>query len=207
MFAAKGNRRHAAGILPPWLPSRRAPQAPGAGSLFRGDEAPGSLVDGGFPRVMSQTIRAMLYSRMRVGFGKYDKSYDHSDLVLFQPDSDDALMFFTNVFSFSSRRHLCEHAYATTLADLRRNRESLGKVLARHGLHLRDEILDDEQRTVWDGLIGTKPPNSTLLSRLDRALNELDRVLERSRRAKPASRKRSSPALALDDVGNGASAD
>lgn len=173
----------------------------------RGDEAPGSLVDGGFPRVMSQTIRAMLYSRMRVGFGKYDKSYDHSDLVLFQPDSDDALMFFTNVFSFSSRRHLCEHAYATTLADLRRNRESLGKVLARHGLHLRDEILDDEQRTVWDGLIGTKPPNSTLLSRLDRALNELDRVLERSRRAKPASRKRSSPALALDDVGNGASAD
>lgn len=151
----------------------------------RGDEPPGSLVDGGLPRVMSQTIRAMLYSRMRVGFGKYDKSYDHSDLVLFQPDPDDAEMFFTNVFSFSSRRHLCEHAYQTTLADLRNRRELLAPVLARHGMRLRDDILDDAQRTVWDGLEGTRPPNSTVLSRLHRALHELERVLDRQRREQP----------------------
>lgn len=151
----------------------------------RGDEPPGSLVDGGLPRVMSQTIRAMLYSRMRVGFGKYDKSYDHSDLVLFQPDPDDAEMFFTNVFSFSSRRHLCEHAYQTTLADLRNRRELLAPVLERHGLKLRDDILDDAQRTVWDGLEGTRPPNSTVLSRLHRALHELERVLDRQRRQVP----------------------
>lgn len=151
----------------------------------RGDEPPGSLVDGGLPRVMSQTIRAMLYSRMRVGFGKYDKSYDHSDLVLFQPDPDDAEMFFTNVFSFSSRRHLCEHAYQTTLADLRNRRDLLGPVLERHGLRLRDEILDDVQRTVWDGLEGTRPPNSTVLSRLHRALYELERVIERQPRSRP----------------------
>lgn len=175
----------------------------------RGDEAPGSLVDGGLPRVMSQTIRAMLYSRMRVGFGKYDKSYDHSDLVLFQPDSNDALMFFTNVFSFSSRRLLCEHAYSTTLADLRRQRKVLTPVLARHGLRLRDEIMDDEQRTVWDGLIGTKPPNSTVLSRLNRSLNELDRVLERTRRPKSRIRIAARPRLALsgDDLGETESAD
>jgi NTE family protein len=148
----------------------------------RGDEPPASLVDGGFPRVISQTIRAMLYSRMRVGFGKYDKAYDHSDLVLFQPDLDDAEMFFTNVFSFSSRRRLCEHAYATTLADLRLRREQLTPVLERHGLSLRDDILEDTERTVWDGLEGTRPPNSTLLSRLDRSLNELDRALARTRR-------------------------
>jgi len=142
-----------------------------------GPNAPPSLVDGGLPRVMSQTIRAMLYSRMRVGFGKYDKNYDHSDLVLFQPDPDDARMFFSNAFSFGSRRELCEHAYRTTLADLRRQRPLLAPVLARHGLHLRDEIIDDQQRSVWDGLEGSKPPGSTVLSRLDRALNELDRLL------------------------------
>jgi hypothetical protein len=149
-----------------------------------GKGPPPSLVDGGFPRVMSQTIRAMLYSRMRVGFGKYDKNYDHSDLVLFQPDSDDAKMFYTNAFSFGSRRELCEHAYRTTLADLRRQRPLLAPVLKRHGLRLRDEIIDDTQRTVWDGLTGTKPPGSTVLSRLDRALNELDRLLKRDQRPK-----------------------
>ncbi len=155
----------------------------------RGDEPPGSLVDGGLPRVMSQTIRAMLYSRMRVGFGKYDKSYDHSDLVLFQPDADDALMFFTNVFSFASRRHLCEHAYQTTLADLRNRRDTLGPVLQRHGLNLRDDILDDVHRTVWDGLEGTRPPNSTVLSRLHRALHELERVIAAQQRMRPRSRR------------------
>lgn len=149
-----------------------------------GAGAPPSLVDGGLPRVMSQTIRAMLYSRMRVGFGKYDKNYDHSDLVLFQPDSEDSKMFFTNAFSFGSRRELCEHAYTTTLADLRRQRPLLAPVLKRHGLRLRDEIIDDPQRTVWDGLVGTRPPGSSVLSRLDRALNELDRLLLRDRKPK-----------------------
>lgn len=159
----------------------------------RGGEAPASLVDGGFPRVISQTIRTMLYSRMRVGFGKYDKTYDHSDLVLFQPDLNDAEMFFTNVFSFSSRRRLCEHAYATTLADLRLRRDQLGPVLERHGLSLREEILEDTGRTVWDGLEGTRPPHSTLLSRLDRSLNELDRVLVRTRRQQKGRRGSSNP--------------
>ncbi len=166
----------------------------------RGDEPPGSLVDGGLPRVISQTIRAMLYSRMRVGFGKYDKSYDHSDLVLFQPDLDDSEMFFTNVFSFASRRHLCEHAYSTTLADLRRRRKDLSPVLERHGLRLRDDILDDAQRTVWDGLEGTRPPNSTVLTRLDRALKELEQVIARTH-AQRRLRARSKPrALSHDSL-------
>jgi predicted acylesterase/phospholipase RssA len=180
------------------------PLVPFDASAFRdrGDEPPGSLVDGGLPRVISQTIRAMLYSRMRVGFGNYEKSYDHSDLVLFQPDLDDAEMFFTNVFSFASRRHLCEHAYSTTLADLRRRRKELGPVLERHGLRLREDILDDAQRSVWDGLVGTRPPNSTVLSRLDRALNELDRVIARTHaqrraRSRALQRKPTHDSLAL----------
>ncbi len=148
----------------------------------KGEKTPESLVHGGLPRVLSQTIRAMLYSRMRVGFGKYDKSYDQSDLVRFEPDADDAEMFFTNVFSFGSRRQLCEHAYSNTLADIRRQREAFGAVLKRHGLRLRSEVLDDLGRTIWDGLSGTKPPATSVLSRLNRSLNELDRVLEREQR-------------------------
>ena len=156
----------------------------------KGDKAPESLVHGGLPRVLSQTIRAMLYSRMRVGFGKYDKSYDQSDLVRFEPDADDAEMFFTNVFSFGSRRQLCEHAYSNTLADIRRHREAFGAVLERHGLSLRSEVLDDLGRTIWDGLSGTKPPATSVLSRLNRSLNELDRVIEREQR-RGAGRARS----------------
>ena len=47
-------------------------------------------------------------------------------------------------------------------------------------MRLREEILDDAQRTVWDGLEGTRPPNSTVLSRLDRALKELEQVIART---------------------------
>lgn len=157
----------------------------------KGLETPASLISGGLPRVLSQTIRAMLYSRMLVGFGKYDRSYDHSDLVLFQPDLDDAEMFFTNVFSFASRQYLCEHAYQQTLDDLRAQREELGPLLERHGLRLRREILDDSGRTLWTGLTGMRPPSTSLVARLNRTLHDLDRLLHPHVAARPRSRKRS----------------
>src|SRR3546814_18425775 len=61
-------------------------------------------------------------------------------------------MFFTNLFSYSSRRRMCEHAYRSTLADLRARRDVLGPVFERHGLKLRDAVLDDPHPSLIKGL-------------------------------------------------------
>jgi predicted acylesterase/phospholipase RssA len=155
--------------------------------------APASLIEGGLPTVLSQMFRTLLQSRMQASIPKYERRYPHADLLLLEPERDDAEMFFTNVFSFAHRRRLAEHAYQATLGDLRRHRHRLDGLLQRHGLALRDEVLDDPGRTLLSGLENKPPRRSQATSRLHRALDELDLALERTRtvaRRTPSRRQR-----------------
>ncbi|HEX4859111.1 MAG TPA: patatin-like phospholipase family protein [Usitatibacteraceae bacterium] len=108
------------------------------------------LVEGGLPTVLSQTFRAIIHSRMQVGLQKYVSQYKGADVVLFEPSSDDAEMFFSNLFSYSQRRRVCEHAYQRTRADLLKRRFELEPVLARHGVGLDIEVLKDPARRLDD---------------------------------------------------------
>jgi predicted acylesterase/phospholipase RssA len=107
-----------------------------------------SLAARGLPAVLSQTFRALIHSRMRVGMERYGKSYPDADVVLFEPARDDAEMFFTNMFSYAGRHRLCEHAYQTTREELRRRADEFDAVLARHGVSLDRACLADETRTL-----------------------------------------------------------
>ncbi|HQA27566.1 MAG TPA: patatin-like phospholipase family protein, partial [Candidatus Competibacteraceae bacterium] len=107
-----------------------------------------TLNDGGLPVVLSQTFRAIIHSRMRVGMDRYKHQYSNADVVLFEPSRDDAEMFFTNVFSYRDRRRLCEHAYQRTRIDLYRRRHELKPILERHGLDLDLGTLKDHRRSL-----------------------------------------------------------
>jgi len=144
------------------------------------------LAQGGLPVVLSQTFRTLLQSRMQVGLANYAKQYPDTDQVVFEPNEDDGEMFFTNVFSYSSRRRVCEHAFRSTLADLRKRRAELAPVLARHGLRLRDEVLDDPRISIMDGL-GLEPRPTETTARLRRALDDVD-ALVKARQPKRRSR-------------------
>ncbi len=144
----------------------------------------GQLVDRGLAAVLSQTFRTLIHSRLQVGLAAYRERYPDADVLLFEPRRDDYRMFFTNIFTFSSRQAVCEHAYLATRRDLLERAESLGPVLARHGMHLRHDVLADEERTVWDGLRerrtghhSTDVPTDTL-SRLAATLDRLEGVLD-----------------------------
>ena len=58
-------------------------------------------------------------------------------------------MFFTNVFSFASRKEVVEHAYASTLRQLRDRANEIWPVLERHGLSLREDVLARPRFDVW----------------------------------------------------------
>ena len=135
------------------------------------------LVDGGLPTVLGQTFRTMIHSRMEVGMARYEKEFPNADIVLFEPDHADADMFFTNVFSYSSRQRLCEHAYQQTRRALLQRREELAPKLARHGISLRMKVLQDESRRLM-------PAMATLRRRtggtaLGRAALDLQDTLDR----------------------------
>jgi predicted acylesterase/phospholipase RssA len=136
------------------------------------------LVEGGLPVVLSQTFRAVIHSRMAVGMSKYESQYRDADVVLFQPDPDDATIFFTNIFSYATRRQVCEHAYQRTRADLLQRRDELQPILARHGIRMRLERLAQPQRRLEAGArVRTGTGLSVVADNLRETLRELRRAI------------------------------
>ena len=141
----------------------------------RTHKKPVSLVKGGLPVVLAQTFRAIIHSRMKTGMDRYRTEFPDADVLLFQPNRDDSDMFFTNVFSYSARRRLSEHAYQMTRADLRRRAKAIEPILARHGIKLDRAVLADQTRTLARpvGTNGRRRENT-----LGRAAHQLDRTLD-----------------------------
>ena len=138
----------------------------------------GKLIDRGLPTVLSQSLRTLIRSRLGTGLASYESAFPEADVILFEPPSDDYEMFFTNVFSFSSRRLVCEHSYRSTRKQLLARREEIEPILERHGLRLRVDILEDQERDLWDGVgIGRYKRPAGVLNRLDSLLDRLEDML------------------------------
>src|SRR5271166_2420759 len=140
---------------------------------------PVRLADRGLLTILSQTFRALIHSRMRVGMGRYAKEVPDADVVLFEPAQDDEVIFFANIFSYADRRRLAEHAYRHTLSELRRRARELRPILARHGLELDRSALQGAEGAptetsqtgkLWDSV---KP--------LEKTLGELEKALSRGK--------------------------
>ena len=117
------------------------------------------LSHGGLPVVLSQTFRAIIHSRMKVGMDKYRQQYPRADVILFEPDREDADMFFASIFSYAQRKQLCAAAYRKTRQNLAERAEMLAPQLARHGVTLRTERITDPDRDIADALTDPRPLN------------------------------------------------
>lgn len=141
-----------------------------------------ALAEGGLPAVLSQTFRTLLQSRMQVGLARYVQQYPGVDQLVFEPNETDGDLFFTNAFSFASRRRVCQLGYRNALDDLRARRAELEPMLAAHGLSLRDAVLDEANRTVLSGLPPAPPRSTETTARLRRALDDAEHLVARRRR-------------------------
>jgi hypothetical protein len=138
----------------------------------------GQLIDRGLPTVLAQTFRTLVHSRMGAGLAAYETRYSDRDVLVFEPRRDDYEMFFSNVFSFSNRKRVCEHAYRSTRRKLLRNRNRIEPILERHGLELRIDILEEE-RDLWESVELNKRRRSTwhVKERLDKALAQIESLV------------------------------
>jgi predicted acylesterase/phospholipase RssA len=143
---------------------------------------------GGLPLVLAQTFRAIIHSRMNAGMEKYCRQYPHADILLFEPDREDADMFFANIFSYSHRKRLCEAAYHKTRERLIAERENFEPLLARHGVRLNIERLGEPQRSIRAALTDPRPLSMhartvrTAARDLAYTLDQLERWLDCTRR-------------------------
>jgi len=117
---------------------------------------------------------------------RYAQQYPDVDQLVFEPNAEDAQLFFANAFSFAARRRICEIAYRHTLADLRTHAEVLQPLLAAHGVALNEDVVNDAKRSILDGLPPPTRDNDTT-GRLKRALDDVDQIVARR---KPSARTR-----------------
>jgi hypothetical protein len=116
---------------------------------------------------------------MNVAFRKYRETHPETDLMLVEPNRGDEEIFFTNIFSFASRNALCDHAYRLTRMDLLRRADELDETLARHGLSLDRELLQQHSRSLQDSLNAEWSGHSKVGRNLSRILDDLEWELDR----------------------------
>ena len=135
------------------------------------------IVDGGLPAVLSQTFRSMIHSRMELGMKHYERAYPDTDIVLVEPDQRDPELYLANTFSYGQRRQLAEHAYQQTRSLMRSRRGQLGAKFGRHGIRLRNEVLDDPRRH----LVAALPARTRIgraIASLQETMDDLRHVLQ-----------------------------
>ena len=138
-----------------------------------------SLVEHGLPSVLSQTFRTMVHSRMGTGFRSYEHTHPDTDVLLIEPEPTDHRMFFSNIFSFSNRREVCEHAYRATLRYLREHAQPLQEKLSRRGLSLRMDVLADERRSLFPPLPARRKHAGGVVGEIQDAVDRLTAALDR----------------------------
>ncbi len=136
-----------------------------------------NLADAGLPVILGQTFRALIHSRMKVGMASYRERFPKADSLLLEPDSNDAKFFFANVFRYSGRQSLVDHAYQRTRRDLLAQAGALSVVLQSRGLKLDMKRLRDSKRTFRDAARDRSRRSRQVTTRLGQALGRLEKAL------------------------------
>ena len=140
-----------------------------------------NLTDYGLPVVLSQTLRSLVQSRMQVGMAAYKKRFPRAEILLLEPDRADRRMFFANMFRYSDRRRLVDHAYQSTRRDLLRRGDELAPLLARHALRLLPEVLSDPARSFEAALERQRNDDRRVVQELSSTLDRLEVLLAGAR--------------------------
>ena len=92
--------------------------------------------DMGFPKIGYQTFKLLAYQRLHEVARSWRERYPGVDIVLIEPDTDDELMFQTNILDYRSRLEVARHGFQSVTVKLAADYEEWREVLARHGIKI-----------------------------------------------------------------------
>jgi predicted acylesterase/phospholipase RssA len=90
----------------------------------------------GVPAIANQTFRLLLHQRLHGVVDFWNEKYPGVDIVLFEPELDDSLMFNTSIMNYSRRMDIASHGFETVTARLADDYEHLKSLAERHGIKL-----------------------------------------------------------------------
>ena len=92
--------------------------------------------DMGFPKIGYQTFKLLAYQRLHEMAESWKERYPGVDIVLIEPESDDEMMFQTNILNYASRLDVARHGFQSVTVKLASDYEDLREVAQRHGIEI-----------------------------------------------------------------------
>ncbi len=97
---------------------------------------PKHVSDMGFAQVGYQAFKLLAYQRLHEMARQWEDRYPGVDIVLIEPEPDDALMFQTSVMDFRSRVEIARHGFESVTLRLASQYDQLKEVCDRHGIEI-----------------------------------------------------------------------
>jgi NTE family protein len=94
------------------------------------------ISDMGFPKIGYHTFKLLAYQRLHEVAHGWRERYPGVDIVLIEPDTDDELMFQTNILDYRSRLDVARHGFQSVTVKLAADYEELREVVGRHGIEI-----------------------------------------------------------------------
>lgn len=153
----------------------------------------------GLEAVSAQATRVLLHSGLKYQIKQLQRRHPDVDIILIEPQPNDAMMFFANIMRLKDRITIAEHGYRSVSVDLAGDYENFKDTLARYGIRIsRKAVLADlvemsqahhETTVVQRILEGVQPDNEAkpplpssgnrLVDTLRHTLDTLDQQLDR----------------------------
>jgi predicted acylesterase/phospholipase RssA len=108
------------------------------------------ISDMGFPKVAYQTFKLLAYQRLHEMASHWQERYPGVDIVLIEPETDDELMFQTNILNYTSRLEVARHGFRSVTVKLAADYEDLREICARHGIEISATRVRDVVRHFSD---------------------------------------------------------
>lgn len=94
------------------------------------------IADMGVTAIANQAFRLLLQRRLELGIESWKDRYPGVDIVLFEPELDDELMFSTSIMNYSRRMEIAIHGFETVTARLAENYEFYTELAERHDIEI-----------------------------------------------------------------------
>jgi len=94
------------------------------------------LADMGLPAIANQAFRLLLHQRLSIAVESWKERYPGVDILLFEPDPDDELMFGTSIMDYSRRLDIATHGFETVTAHLAEDYAHYTEMAEKHGIEI-----------------------------------------------------------------------
>jgi len=114
--------------------------------------------DMGMAGIGNQTFRMVSHDRLHKAVEIWEERYPGVDIILIEPELDDALMFGTSILDYKARLEIAKHGFESVTLKLARDYDRFKAIAERHGIeisarrvrHVMDQVeRAQETRAAW----------------------------------------------------------